>query len=99
MELRRPTEYFSRLASTRIGWMLPSCPRPKLGFRVFACPGDRAGLKASAVILSWTYALLQSPPGIEPPPLRRTPEGGLLRRDSSHEVCLPYSVSPLGTAA
>jgi hypothetical protein len=42
MELQHPSEFFSELASTRIGWMLPSCPRPKLGYRVFTGPGSRA---------------------------------------------------------
>jgi hypothetical protein len=34
--------FFPELASTLIGWMLPSCPRPKLGYRVFTGPGSRA---------------------------------------------------------
>jgi hypothetical protein len=77
--------------------LLPLAEAGLQGFRSSRWPGML--VKARSVILSWTYALLQSPPGIEPPPLRRSPEDGRFHRGSSHEVSLPYSVSPPGAAA
>jgi hypothetical protein len=81
-----------KLASIRIGWMLPSCPWPLpaglQGVRSLRLPCLL--VKVDPEILSWAWALLQSAPSSERP---RGPSR--LRRDpaapcgSSHEVCSP----------
>jgi hypothetical protein len=96
MELICPSESLPDSASTRMGWMLPSSPRPS-GWS----PGssrNRASEAPRSVpeLLSWACALLQSPPSLEWPPRRRRSGD---QRGSSHEVPFPFSVSPLGAAA
>ena len=90
-----------KLASTRIGWMLPSCPWPfpagLQGVRSLRLPCLL--VKVDPEILSWAWALLQSAPSSEQPRGPSCP-----RRDpaapcsSSHEVLLPFSVFPHAAA-
>jgi hypothetical protein len=62
----------------------------------------RSSLSSRHGILSWTYALLQSPPGFEPPlvpPSLPQAEAPVSPTTSSREVSRPFSVSPHDAAA
>jgi hypothetical protein len=97
MKLRCSSEFSPEPASTRIGWMLPSCPL-LTDYRVFARSGSRDGSRAIAGPSLELPALLQSPPGVERP-LTCLRSLACRAVGSFPGVLFPSSVSPLGAAA
>ena len=95
MKLRGPAESSPKNASAHIGSDAP----PHVLGRSWTTGSSRSSAAATELrradnsILSWTFALLQSPPGYQRPPPRQPSEDGCHSNDASLEVPSP-SASP-----